>query len=65
MRFFHAALPLLSISLDLAVLVIMILDQYNPQVGLLKGIPFLVLIVLTCLTSVAISVTLYRSWRRR
>ena len=65
MKFFHAVLPLLSISFDLAVLVIVILDQYNPPVGLLRGVPFLVLVVLACLLSIAAAVTLYSDWRRK
>ena len=65
MKFFHAELPLLSLSLDLAVLVLVILDQYNPLIGLLRGVPFLVLILLTCLASIGTAVTLYASWRKK
>lgn len=64
MKFLNAVLPLLTISFSLAVGVIVVLDQFNPQVGLLRGIPSFVLIILTCLLAIATAVVLYRNWRR-
>ena len=39
MKFFRAILPNLSISLQLALIVLVILDIFNPRVGLLSGAP--------------------------
>lgn len=64
MRFFRAVLPLLSISFDIALLVVIILDQFNPLMGFLRGAPFLVLVSLTFICSVATAITLYRIWRQ-
>ena len=43
MKFIRAILPNLSIALQLAMLTLVILDQFNPRLGLLSGAPFVVL----------------------
>ena len=43
MRFFRAILPNLSIALQLALAVLVILDVFNPRIVLLSGLPFVVL----------------------
>ena len=63
MKFFRAILPNLSISLQLALLVLVILDVFNPLAGLLKGRPFLILAALCCVSSIATAMVLYADWR--
>ena len=65
MRFWRAVLPNLNISLVLATLTVVILDSFNPMMGFMSGLPFLILITVTLLCSLATSIVLYRSWRRR
>lgn len=61
MKFLKNALPNLSISLSVSMLVILILDSYNPMMGFLMGTPFQVLTVLTCVSSIATGIVLYAS----
>ena len=63
MRFFRAILPNLSISLQLALIVLVILDIFNPRVGLLSGAPFVVLFAAAAVCAVATAVVLYAGWR--
>lgn len=65
MRFWKAVLPNLTISLVLATMTVVILDSFNPMMGFMEGLPFLILITATLLCSLATSVVLYRSWRHR
>lgn len=64
MKFWRAALPNLCISLWLALLTLVILDQFNPMLGFLKGRAFLILVGLCALASLASAITLYGDFRR-
>ncbi len=64
MRFLKAALPNISISLNLALLVVYYLDMRNPMMGFLVGTPFYTLAILTGICSIATAVMLYISWRK-
>ena len=64
MKFLRATLPNLTISLNLALLIVFYLDLRNPMMGFLVGAPFLVLAVCTCLSSIATVIFLYADWRR-
>ena len=63
MRFFRAILPNLSIALQLALAVLVILDVFNPRIGLLSGLPFVVLFTAAAVCALATAVVLYRDWR--
>ena len=64
MKFMRAVLPNLTISLNLALLIVFYLDLRNPMMGFLIGAPFLVLAACTCLSSIATAILLYADWRR-
>lgn len=64
MKFLRATLPNLTISLNLALLIVFYLDLRNPMMGFLVGAPFLVLAVCTCLSSIVTGIFLYADWRR-
>ena len=64
MRFLRAVVPNLSISMTLALIVLVVLDVFNPVMGFLKGWPFLVLFLLDAAASLTTAVLLYRDWRR-
>ena len=53
MRILKKVLPHVTIALAVALLVVVIVDIYNPMMGFLKGRPFLVLAVLEVLCSLA------------
>ena len=63
MKFWKAFVPNLCISLWLALLTLVILDQFNPYIGFLKGRAFLVLVGLCALASLASAIVLYRDYR--
>ena len=65
MKFLYAMLPNLTISLNLVLLIVMYLNSRNPMMGFLTGAPFLVLIILACVCSIATAVLLYANWRNR
>lgn len=65
MKFFKAVLPNLSIALAVATLVVLILHSYNPVMGFLTGLPFLVLAASSCLAALGTAIVLYADWRRR
>ena len=65
MKFFRAILPNLSVALQLALLTLVILDQFNPRLGLLSGLPFVVLFGAAFLCAFVTAVVLYADWRRR
>ena len=58
MKFWRAFVPNLCISLWLALLTLVILDQYNPMLGFLKGRAFLLLVLLCALASMASAILL-------
>lgn len=64
MRSFKGFFPNFTLSLAAALLVVVILDRFNPRLGLLQGAPGLVLIVLTCVCSMVSGAALYIAWRR-
>ena len=64
MKFWKAFMPNLCISLWLALLTLVILDQFNPLIGFLKGRAFLVLVTLCAIASISSAVGLYRGYRR-
>lgn len=57
-------LPHLNIALSLSLLVVAILDIYNPMMGFLHGRPAIVLIGLTCTVSIMNAIFFYASQRR-
>jgi len=63
MKFWNAMLPNLTISLNLVLLIVMYLNSRNPMMGFLVGTPFLVLLILSCVCSIATAVILYAKWR--
>jgi len=64
MRFFRAALPNLTIALNLALLIVIYLDMRNPMMGFLIGAPFAVLVISSAVCSLVTAVVLYGSWRK-
>ncbi len=64
MKFWRATVPNICISLWLALLTLVILDQYNPMLGFLKGKAFLVLVILCALSSLSCAILLYGDFRR-
>lgn len=65
MKFWRAAVPNLSVALNIALLVVIYLDRRNPMMGFLVGAPFLVLAVSACVCSVVTAVIVYADWRHR
>ena len=65
MRFLRAFLPNLTISLNLALMIVVYLDRRNPMMGFLVGAPFTVLAACTCVCSLATAVVLYAAWRKQ
>lgn len=61
MKFLKIALPNISISLAISLLVVLILDNYNPMMGFLMGTPFQILALLTCVSAIATGIVLYAS----
>ena len=64
MRGFSSFLPHLCIALQLTLLLAVILDVFNPLLGLLKGPVFLVLLAACVLCAVLTAVLLIRRQRR-
>ncbi len=65
MKFWRVTVPNLCISLWLALLTLVILDQFNPMLGFLKGKAFLVLVGLCAISSLSCAILLYRDSRQR
>ena len=65
MKFWRVIIPNLCISLWLALLTLVILDQYNPPLGLLEYRGFLVLVILCAFSSLSCAVVLYADARRQ
>lgn len=63
MRFLNGLLPNLTIALNLVLLIVMYLNSRNPMMGFLVGTPFLVLIISSCVCSIATAILLYAKWR--
>ena len=64
MKTARAFLPHLCIALNLTLVLVVILDLYNPLLGMFKGIVFLILIGCCILSSVATAILLIRGQRR-
>ena len=64
MAFFRRVLPNLSISLNLALITLVILDWYNPMLGFLSGLQFHVLFALCSLSNLLTAGVLY-GWSRK
>lgn len=64
MRFLKAVLPNLTIALSASLLILAVLNEFNPRMGFLQGKPALLLTGLCCLSSIACALVLYVSWRR-
>ena len=64
MRVLKEALPNLTISLNIALMVVIYLDMRNPMMGFLIGAPFITLAASTCICSIATAIVLYSSWRK-
>ena len=58
-------LPHLNIALSLALVVIAILNVFNPMMGFLYGTPAFVLICVECVVSIINAVTSYTAWRKQ
>lgn len=65
MKFLRAALPNLTIALNLALAIVIYLDMRNPMMGFLIGPPFAVLAISCVVCSLASAIVLYCSWRKR
>lgn len=63
MIFMRTVLPNLTIASNIALLVVIYLDKRNPMMGFLVGWPFLSLVILSVLSSIATAVVLYKDWR--
>ena len=64
MNFFKRFFPNLTIALAAALLVVAIVNEYNPRMGFLLGKSALVLIILCCLCSIISAAALYITWRK-
>ena len=60
----RAFLPHLSIALNAALVVVVILNIYNPLLGLLRGAPFLVLLGASFASAAATAILLIAAQRR-
>ena len=65
MKFLHAILPNLCIALNLALATLVVLDVFNPRVGLLRGPAFLCLFAAACLSAILTAAVLYADGRKR
>ena len=63
MKLFHAVLPNLAISLNIALMIVIYLDMRNPMMGFLVGAPFMVLVCSCALCSLMTAIVLYVDWR--
>ena len=64
MRFFKAVLPNINISFAVALIVVTILNEFNPMMGFLQGRPAAVLIVISSVLTIINGIVLYSSWRK-
>jgi hypothetical protein len=64
MKLFRSVLPNLTISLNIALMIVIYLDMRNPMMGFLIGAPFITLAASCCICSILTAAVLYGSWRR-
>lgn len=64
MKFIHAIVPNLAISLNITLMIVIYLDMRNPMMGFLEGTPVYVLAAAACVTSIISAVTLYINYRK-
>ncbi len=64
MKFWKAALPNLTIALNVVLMIAVYLDMRNPMMGFLSGRPFVTLAACSCICSIATAVVLYADWRK-
>lgn len=64
MKLFHAVIPNLAVSLNVALLIVIYLDMRNPMMGFLRGTPFVVLVACAVTASVTSAITLYAAYRK-
>ena len=64
MKFFHAVLQNLAVSLNIALMIVIYLDMRNPMMGFLEGVPVYVLAASACITSIISAVMLYAAYRK-
>ena len=57
-------LPHLNIALSLSLIVVTILNIYNPMMGFLQGTPAVILIGAECVVSIFNAVSVYILWKR-
>ena len=65
MKFLHSVLPNLCIAFNLALIVVILLDLYNPLMGFTHGLAFLALFFAGTLSSLATAVCMYADWRKK
>jgi len=65
MRFLKRALPNITIAFAVSMIVIVIVHSHNPMMGFLTGTPFMILSFLFCGLSIATSLTLYFTARKK
>ncbi len=64
MKFIRAILPNLCIAMTLALVTLVILDAFNPFLGVLRGWPFLILVLLDAAAAITCAAVLYGDTRR-
>ena len=57
-------LPHMNIALSLSLIVVTILNVYNPMMGFLQGTPAVILIGAECVVSIFNAVSAYILWKR-
>lgn len=65
MKFLHAVIPNLAISMNIVLIIVIYLDMRNPMMGFLEDTPFYVLAITTALVSLTSAITLYGSYRKK
>ena len=64
MKFLKAVLPNISIALSLSLLVLVIVDNRNPMMGVLRSVQAQILIAVASVIAIATAAVLYAVWRR-
>ncbi len=64
MKLIRRVLPNLCIAMTLALVTLLILDSFNPLLGLLRGLPFLILSLLDAAAAIICAAVLYGDSRR-
>jgi len=65
MKFLHAVIPNLTISMNIVLMIVIYLDMRNPMMGFLEDTPFYVLAIATAVVSLISAITLYGSYRKK